>query len=203
MSESTAPKKTTFSVLIGLVVAAAAWWFGTGKEGNETASQDPPQASAPEQPAPPANPSRTQPKPTPRQPETEPPARTEPEPTTPAPSGSNNLSRRSTEIVARAFRNKQSDVQLDGEARVKVMLRDDNEGSRHQKWICEFENGQTVLFSHNIDLAPRVPLRKGDVIQFRGEYEWTEQGGVIHWTHHDPGGRHVDGFIRLGGETYQ
>ena len=47
-----------------------------------------------------------------------------------------------------------------------------------------------------------MPVREDDVISFRGEYEYTEQGGTIHWTHHDPRGTHEDGWIEYDGKQY-
>jgi hypothetical protein len=103
-----------------------------------------------------------------------------------------------------AFANRQSDIQVQGGGTVVKILRDDLEGSRHQRFILELGTGQTVLVSHNIDLAPRVrDLRTGDAIEFYGEYEWNPRGGVIHWTHHDPRGRHPGGWIKHAGNTYQ
>jgi hypothetical protein len=84
------------------------------------------------------------------------------------------------------------------------ILQDDNEGSRHQKFIVKLSNDQTLLVSHNIDLAERIPdLQNNDSITFKGEYEWNRKGGVVHWTHHDPKGKHQDGFLIHKGKTYQ
>ncbi|MEK7738664.1 MAG: DUF3465 domain-containing protein, partial [Pseudomonadota bacterium] len=95
-------------------------------------------------------------------------------------------------------------VQVQSIGRVKAVLRDDNEGSRHQKFILALDNGLTVLVAHNIDLAPRIDnLRKGDTVEFFGEYEYSNQGGVMHWTHHDPKRRHQDGWLKHNGKTYQ
>lgn len=102
-----------------------------------------------------------------------------------------------------AFRNRQSDLQTQGVGTVIHVLPDDNKGSRHQRFLIELNSGLTLLVAHNIDLAPRIPgLRKGDTVGFYGEYEWTEKGGVMHWTHHDPGGRHADGWLEHQGKRY-
>lgn len=94
--------------------------------------------------------------------------------------------------------------QVRGSGTVVRVLPDDNEGSRHQRFILRLSSGQTLLVAHNIDLAPRIPgLTEGDTVEFYGEYEWNDQGGVVHWTHHDPNGRQEDGWLRNEGRTYQ
>ncbi len=104
----------------------------------------------------------------------------------------------------KAYRNRQSDLQVRGEGVVTKVLADDLRGSRHQRFIIKLESGQTLLVSHNIDLAPRIEnLRTGDTVEFYGEYDWNAKGGVIHWTHHDPNGRHVGGWLKHQGKTYR
>jgi len=94
--------------------------------------------------------------------------------------------------------------QVQGSGRVTRILSDDNDGSRHQRFILELSSGRTLLIAHNIDLAPRVSsLKTGDTVGFYGEYEPNAQGGVIHWTHHDPQGRHVAGWLEHNGQRYQ
>ena len=102
------------------------------------------------------------------------------------------------------YQNKISDVQVEGEGQVTAILRDDLQGSRHQKFILSLPSGETLLISHNIDLAPRIDtLKKGDTVGFFGEYEWNEKGGVVHWTHHDPAERHVGGWLKHNGRVYR
>lgn len=92
-------------------------------------------------------------------------------------------------------------------AEVFRVLEDDHDGDRHQRFLIgvgtEGRRTLTVKVSHNIDLAPRVPVEEGDRVTIRGEFEWNELGGVIHWTHHDPDGRHEGGWIDLDERRYE
>jgi hypothetical protein len=84
------------------------------------------------------------------------------------------------------------------------LLPDDDKGSRHQRFIVRLNNGMTLLIVHNIDLAPRVAdIKVGDAVSFYGEYEFNQKGGLVHWTHHDPDGSHVAGWLKHKGRTYQ
>ena len=105
--------------------------------------------------------------------------------------------------VAEAFREHRSGVMVEASGKVERLLADDLEGSRHQRIIVRLPDGQTVLVSHNIDLAPRVPAAPGDRLDFRGQYEWNDRGGVVHWTHADPQGRRPGGWLRHGERIYR
>ncbi|HXG72280.1 MAG TPA: DUF3465 domain-containing protein [Gemmatimonadaceae bacterium] len=105
---------------------------------------------------------------------------------------------------ATAFDKQDGNTQVQGWGTITKVLSDDNDGSRHQRFIVRLTSGQTVLIAHNIDLAPRVSsLRVGDEITFNGEYEWNQKGGVVHRTHRDPDGRHPTGWIKRNGQLFQ
>jgi len=105
--------------------------------------------------------------------------------------------------IEQAYAAKQSNVQVTGTGVVVKLLADDNKGAKHQKFLVKVNPQQTLLFAHNIDLAPRVPVQAGDTISFSGEYVYNPKGGVIHWTHHSPKGNHAGGWIMLNNEKYQ
>jgi hypothetical protein len=107
-------------------------------------------------------------------------------------------------LLTQLFINGQSNVQVYGAGSVILILPDDLNGSRHQRFIIELKSKQTLLVAHNIDLSPRIDeLLLNDYIEFFGEYEWNDQGGVIHWTHHDPNKIHIDGWIMHNNLIYQ
>ena len=120
------------------------------------------------------------------------------------PDAPNASATNSDAVIEAAFERRQSDLQVQGSGTVVHVLPDDTKGSQHQKFLLELDSGLTLLVAHNIDLAPRIPrLQKGDRVGFNGEYEWTEKGGVMHWTHHDPRGRHEDGWLERGGKRFE
>jgi hypothetical protein len=106
--------------------------------------------------------------------------------------------------IARAIADHGHDVTVNAAGVVSRVLPDDREGERHQRFIVRLPSGVTVLIAHNIDIAPRIEgLKTGAPIVFEGEYVWNAQGGVVHWTHHDPSGRHKSGFVKYDGRLYQ
>jgi hypothetical protein len=103
-----------------------------------------------------------------------------------------------------AFQRSQSDLQIEGKGKVSKLLKDDTQGSPHQRFLLRTSTGQVLLVAHNIELAPRLnDLAEGDTVRFYGEYEWNEKGGVIHWTHHDPQDRHAGGWLEHRGQRYE
>lgn len=115
-----------------------------------------------------------------------------------------SILQKGTSQIAEAFNNRQSGLQVNSSGTVSKILSDDNEGSRHQRFILRLSNGQTLLIAHNIDLAPRIAgIGVGDNVAFYGQYEFNNKGGVVHWTHYDPQGKHPDGWLKHKGQTYQ
>ena len=107
-------------------------------------------------------------------------------------------------VLARAFAERTNDLEVEGQGAVVQLLTDDTSGARHQRFIVQLASGQTLLIVHDIDIAPRVSaLQVGHTVSFKGEYVWNSQGGLVHWTHHDPAGSHEAGWIKYDGQTYE
>jgi hypothetical protein len=76
-------------------------------------------------------------------------------------------------------------------------------GAEHEQFDCRRDDGSTVRIIDNVDLAPRVPVIPGDRVTVQGELVHDPgRPPIVHWTHHDPANRHVDGFIVLNGRRY-
>lgn len=113
---------------------------------------------------------------------------------------SQNQSNALLEKIRDAAVNQRSGWWLETEGVVIKNLKDDTKGHQHQKFLLKLAPDITLLVAHNIDLAPRANIKKGDKIKIRGRYEWNNRGGVIHWTHHDPKGRKEGGWIYANGK---
>lgn len=107
--------------------------------------------------------------------------------------------------VEALFASKARDEWVEGTYSVTKLLKDDNKGARHQKFLVKVNDRITLLIAHNIDLAPRIEnLAVGDKVSFHGQYVYNPKGGVVHWTHHDPSGGHGGGgYILHKEKVYQ
>jgi hypothetical protein len=119
------------------------------------------------------------------------------------PHSKNNADLSDLNAFKEAFANQRSNFQVKQMGQVIKVLREDNHGSRHQRFIVQLASGQKILIAHNIDLASKVEnLQEGEMISFYGEYEWNNKGGVVHWTHHDPRGLHPNGWLLYNDRKY-
>lgn len=76
--------------------------------------------------------------------------------------------------------------------------------SPHEGFLMRLDSAcrVTVRVEANADFTGTFPIAPGDRAVVKGEYEYYPIGGVIHWTHRDPRGRHEGGFVEVGGRTY-
>lgn len=77
--------------------------------------------------------------------------------------------------------------------------------SPHEGFLMHLNSGcdLVVRVESNEDFTGEIPLKIGESVTVKGEYEYYPLGGVIHWTHPDPTGHHASGFVEVGGERYQ
>ncbi len=106
--------------------------------------------------------------------------------------------------VDRAYADHRSGVEVTAAGAVVRLLPDDTGPSgTHQRFIVQVKGStQTLLIDNNVDIGKRVPVATGDDVIVHGEYVWNDQGGLIHFTHHDPDHTHEDGWIELKGIRY-
>jgi len=107
--------------------------------------------------------------------------------------------------VERDYAEHRSTVEVTAQGIVTSVLADETGPSgRHQRFIIRLAGStQTVLIDNNVDVGQRVPVAPSDDVTVHGEYIWNDQGGLIHYTHHDPAPNHEGGWIDRNGVRYQ
>ena len=107
--------------------------------------------------------------------------------------------------VENDYAERRSTVEVTAQGVVTAVLADDTGPSgRHQRFIIRLAGAtQTVLIENNVDVGRRVPVAPSDDVTVHGEYIWNDQGGLIHYTHHDPAPGHEGGWIDRNGVRYQ
>jgi hypothetical protein len=97
------------------------------------------------------------------------------------------------------------EVTADGTVARVLGLREGPSG-RHEGFLLHLRGssgrGLTVRVEDNVDITGPIPVQPGDQVEVRGEYVYDPRGGLIHYTHHDPRGRHPSGYVRVNGRVY-
>jgi hypothetical protein len=77
--------------------------------------------------------------------------------------------------------------------------------SPHEGFLMRLSSGcdLVVRVEANTDFTGTFELAPGDAVSIKGEYEYYALGGVIHWTHRDPRGRHDGGYIQTKRGIYE
>lgn len=70
----------------------------------------------------------------------------------------------------------------------------------HEGFIIR-ASANTFKVEDNVDITGPIPLRSGEVVSLLGQLECNDL--VIHWTHHDPRGRHPSGYVKVHGTLYE
>jgi len=106
--------------------------------------------------------------------------------------------------IVRDFQSQRSHVEVTAEGTVvRVLSERSGPSGHHEQFLLKLSAGDlTVLVEHNLDIGARVPVAVGDHVIVHGEYVWNAEGGLIHFTHHDPAGKHEGGFIQDNGKRY-
>jgi Protein of unknown function (DUF3465) len=205
-----APRKPWWwAIVVGVVGIIGALVSQMGKTGSTgSTSSQPPASETREQKAPPADSTKKTPAKTSSQSD----RKNTPEETdndTRAQSSSKAGSRWAADRaligndkIADLFDQRQGKVWVVGKGKVTKNLYIDTEAPRHQKFLVKLDGQDlTVRIAHNIDIGKQAPIDEGDTIEFKGEYVYTEMGGTIHWTHHDPDGR-PGGYLTVDGRKF-
>lgn len=114
-----------------------------------------------------------------------------------------NNKRNDANRVREAFSSRSSNIMVEVHGRVTANLPDIDDGDIFQQFILELDNKHLVIVSHNVSEAMPVPVGPGSLVRIKGEYDWTPEGGKIHWTHADPSGLREGGWIETQGKRFQ
>jgi hypothetical protein len=87
---------------------------------------------------------------------------------------------------------------------VDVLGESEGRGGEHEGYLLKLDGDCDLLLrvETNLSITGPIPIRRREQVIVKGEYEYDAEGGVLHWTHHDPSARHVAGYVVIDNHTY-
>jgi len=110
--------------------------------------------------------------------------------------------RNDTERITSAWHKKSSNLLVEVDARVVLLLPNRDDIKKLQRFLVELENGHRLEVAHDLELSENVPVGVSSLIRLKGEFDYNENGGLIHWTHADPAGNRDGGWIEHNDMRY-
>ena len=104
--------------------------------------------------------------------------------------------------VEDAYKYRQTGIMAEVTGSIVRTLSIDEQQPDLQQFVLRLNNGQSILVVHRTGIEGRVPVTIGDTVLVRGEYAWTETGGIIRHTERDNSTQRRHGWIEHGGERY-
>lgn len=106
-------------------------------------------------------------------------------------------------VVEDAYIKHHSNMMVEVSGEVVRLLSDEKGNDPAQRFVIVLTNGQRVILIHDLRQAERIPVKIKDAVTARGEYIWTEPGGMIRGTHWDPYPTRLHGWIEHEGIRYE
>lgn len=83
---------------------------------------------------------------------------------------------------------------------VRVLGERAGRSGEHEGFLIR-ANGRTFKVEDNVEFTGPIPLQRGDTVSLLGQLECDDY--VIHWTHRDPRGHHMSGYVKVNGRLYE
>ena len=107
--------------------------------------------------------------------------------------------------LCRAIAARASGAEVIADGSVAGLLRTAvGESGPHEGFLLRLRSGcrATLRIETNIAFTGPIPLRVGEQIVVKGEYDHDPDGDVIHFTHRELRGRHPGGYVEIDGTYY-
>ena len=81
----------------------------------------------------------------------------------------------------------------------------ESRSGKHEGYLVKLNKNCDLLLKveTNTSITGPIPFTHDEPIVLKGVYVYDPLGGLIHWTHHDPSGRHMNGYVIAGGKSYR
>ncbi len=103
-----------------------------------------------------------------------------------------------------ASQNSGGEVLVSGHVVALLGSREGRSGE-HEGYLLKLDGSCDLLLKveTNTSITGPIPFARNEPVIIKGVYVYDPLGGLIHWTHHDPSGRHMNGYVIAGGKSYR